>query len=256
MPRSTAGSKPLSPSRAPKSQPVKKQSPRQAAKAFREDALETGKLAKQFDLRVAGKLKGAVEEVLARVRFGKPLEAADAPRPGPGGHLVAPNGDPLIRVKLSEGPESGSSQYALVSPRTNQFYKEDNVGGLVHITNVYGPLSLPRGSHLGEKKHNQNDLQQLEGAANAGPTKSLSKPALLAALAKLIKRGDLAFDGQAISKEDTLSETVLKKEHPFTYFALVRKDDPSRVIIKKVMTGGFVPAGPNDGAYSQPFSLK
>ena len=29
-------------------------------------------------------------------------EAADAPRPGPDGHLVAPNGDPLIRVKLSD----------------------------------------------------------------------------------------------------------------------------------------------------------
>ena len=253
MPRPPAGPKSAS---RPKPPPLKKQSPRQAAKAFREDALAEGKLARQYDLRVAAKLKSAVEEVLARVRFGKPLEASEAPRPGPGGHLVAPNGDPLIRVKLSEGPESGRSQYALVSPRTNQFYKEDNVGAPVHVTHLYGPLSLPRGSHLGEKKHNRNDLDQLESAANRGPTKSLSKPALLAALAKLIKRGDLAFDGQATTKEDTLTETVLKKDHPFTYLALVRKDDPTRVIIKKVMTGGFVPAGPNDGAYSQPFALK
>ena len=237
--------------------PLKKQSPRQAAKAFREDALASGHLAKQYDLRVAGKLKAAVEEVLARVKFGKPLEAADAPRPGPDGHLVAPNGDPLIRVKLNDGAETGSSQYALVSPKTNQFYKEDNLGHPVHVTNLYGPLSLPRGSQLGEKKHNRDELRQLEGAANAGlKTKSLSKPALLVALGKLIKQGPQAFDGQATTKADTLSETVLKKEHPFTYTALVRKDDPTRVIIKKVMTGGFVPAGPDDGEYSQPFILK
>ena len=233
-----------------------KTSPRQAAKAVREDALASSQLARQQDLRVAATFKAAVEEVLVQVKFGKPLEADAAPRPGPEGQLVAPNGDPLLRLKLCDGVETGSSQYALVNPKTNQFYKEDNLGHPLRLTNLYGPLSLPRGSQLKEKKPTRDELRQLERAANAAHKTSLPKSALLVVLAKLLRQGPAAFAGQAIRKADTLSETVFKKEHPFTYTALVRKDDPSRVVIKRVMTGGFLPAGPGEGDYSQPFSLK
>jgi hypothetical protein len=47
----------------------------------------------------------------------------------------------------------------------------------------------------------------------------------------------------------------VKSEHPFTYYAITLKGDPKHVIFKKVLTGGFVPAGPNDGAYSQPVAI-
>jgi hypothetical protein len=240
--------------RKPASKPVKKH---QIAPDARAEVQASRQLGKQHDLKVASTLKAVTLEVLARVRFGKPLEPAQAPRPAPEGKTVAPNGDPLLRVKLADGDASGSSQYALISPRTNQFYKEDNLGGLGHTTHYFGPLSLPRGSQFSEKKHHADDLEQFERAArNAGSRALHSKPALLAVLATLMKRGDVAFDGQAMPRSDVLSETVLKKEHPYTYVALVSKEDPRRITIKKVLTGGFVPAGPDDGIYSQSFTLK
>jgi hypothetical protein len=241
--------------RKPAPKPIKKHQVEQDA---RDEVQAHRQLGQRNDLKVASNLKAVTLEVLGRVRFGKPLSATQAPRPAADGKMLAPNGDPLVRVKLADGPDSGSSQYVLISPKTNQFYKEDNVGGLAHTTNFFGPISLPRGAQFSEKKHSADDLEQFERAArhSSGNKPLYSKPALLAELAKLMKRGDVAFDGQAMPKADVLSETVIKKDHPYTYLALVSKEDPRRITIKKVMTGGFVPAGPDDGSYSQPFTLK
>ena len=59
----------------------------------------------------ARNVKGAIQDTLKLVKFAGPLSKADSPRQGPNGQM-APNGDPLIRVKLSDGPVLGQSQYA------------------------------------------------------------------------------------------------------------------------------------------------
>jgi hypothetical protein len=210
---------------------------------------------KKRDLATAGELKGAINDVLKLVRFGQPIPDKDEPRPGPNGRYVAPNGDPLIRVKLSgSNGIPGSSEYALVNPKTNEFYKEQNEGGFMHPTNYYGPMSLPKGTRFVSKSFTEGDLKKLEKAANSVLSGPIKKGAL-AALEAHLKAGDLNFDHQAPNPKDILKSTVIKSEHPFTYTAIVLKGDPNHVIIKKVLTGGFVPAGPNDGSYSQPISV-
>ena len=83
----------------------------------------------------------AISDPVASVK--EKLSKADSPRQGPNGQMVAPNGDPLIRVKLSDGPVAGQRQYALVDPQTNEFYVQNNAGGFAHPTTYNGPLSLP-----------------------------------------------------------------------------------------------------------------
>lgn len=207
------------------------------------------------DLITATKLKGAITDVLSTVRLGKPLAEKDEPKPGPNGRYTAPNGDPLIRVKLQgSSGVAGSSEYALVNPKTNEFYKEDNHGGFMHPTSYYGPMSLPKGTRFVGKKFTEAQLQQLEKAANKGFPGPIRRD-LGAVLEAHLKAGDLDFSNKAPKKEDILSEKVVKHEHPFTYTAIILKDDPDHVIYKKVLTGGFVPAGPNDGSYSQPVAI-
>ena len=86
-----------------------------------------------------------------------------------------------------------------------------------------------------------------------------SKPPTAAALTAVIERhlkaGDLEFGAKAPKKEDILTQTEVNKR-PVLYTAIVLKSDPTHVIIKKVLTGGFVPAKPGDGTYSKPVSLK
>lgn len=78
---------------------------------------------------------------------------------------------------------------------------------------------------------------------------------LTAVVERHLKAGDLQFTGKAPKAADILTQTQVHR-HPFTYTAIVLKSDPKNVIIKQVLTGGFVPARPGDGVYSQPVPLK
>jgi hypothetical protein len=44
-------------------------------------------------------------------------------------------------------------------------------------------------------------------------------------------------------------------KRPFSYTAIVLKSDPTTIIIKKMLTGGFVPARAGDGVFSKPVSI-
>ena len=198
--------------------------------------------------KAARNLKSAVQDTLKLVRFAGPLSKDASPRMGPNGQMVAPNGDPLIRVKLSDGPVSGQSQYALVDPKTNEFYVQNNAGGFLHPTTYNGPLSLPPQARFEGSKFTTADLKRFERIANAPPPFSLPN------LGDLVTP-QLQFDQPAPNPKNVASETPIKSEHPFTYYAVVLKDDPTHVIIKKVLTGGFVPAKPGDGSYSAPIAV-
>lgn len=110
----------------------------------------------------------------------------------------------------------------------------------------------------------EKDLAKLQTArkhlvAQMAVMRPTSKPptaaALTASVERHLKAGDLEFGAKAPKKEDILTQTSVHK-HPFTYTAIVLKNDPTRMIVKKVLTGGFVPARPGDGTYSKPVSIK
>ena len=99
-----------------------------------------------------------------------------------------------------------------------------------------------------ELKQVKADLARLRPA-----TKAPTSAELTAVIEKNFKT--LEFNGKAPKKEDILTQTEVNKR-PFSYTAIVLKSDPNHVIIKKVLTGGFVPARPGDGSYSQPVPLR
>lgn len=110
----------------------------------------------------------------------------------------------------------------------------------------------------------EKDLAKLQTArkhlvAQMAVMRPTSKPptaaALTASVERHLKAGDLEFGAKAPKKEDILTQTSVHK-HPFTYTAIVLKNDPTRMVVKKVLTGGFVPARPGDGTYSKPVSIK
>lgn len=206
------------------------------------------------NLKVAKGLKDSIREQLKVVRFGQPLGKAESPRQGKNGQMVAPNGDPLVRVRLTPDGRHipGSGQYALVNPKTNEYYVQTNSGGFTHPTTYHGPLSLPKGSRfLPEKKFTAADMRQFEAAANAP---EWVKPAPLSLKDVIGKLNELEY-GQPRPK-NAGSEKMIKSEHPFTYYAVTLKGDPNHIVIKKVLTGGFVPAQPGDGTYSEPIAIK
>jgi len=69
----------------------------------------------------------------------------------------------------------------------------------------------------------------------------------------LIKAGTLEFNGKAPKKTDILRQFEVKNVRPFTYSAIQLKN--GEVVIKKVLTGGFVPARPGDGSYTAPMKF-
>lgn len=202
----------------------------------------------------ASHVKGAIQDILKQVKFGNSLPKEKSPHVGVGGQLVAPNGDPLIRVKLSEGPVLGQSQYALVDPKTNEFYIQDNAGGFAHPTSYHGPLSLPPNARFQGSSFSPADLKSFEKIANGGGIKQ-PFPHFPIPTPIFPNVEKLKYDQPAPRPENIASERMLKSEHPFTYYAITLKDDPTHVIIKKVLTGGFVPAQPGDGSYSAPVSV-
>ncbi len=233
------------PSLPPKGKPVKQ--------AFVNPGRPNVELIKHHrqNLEVARNLKSNIQGVLKLVRFGPPLGKGETPRMGKNGEMVAPNGDPLIRVKLSDGNGVlGASQYALVNPKTNEFYLQTNGGGFKHPTTYNGPVSLPPGSRFQGDKFTPADLKRFEQLANAPkPTGPLSLKDVL----KKLEAGEIEFGAQKPANAG--SEKILKSEHPFTYYVVTLKDDPTHVVIKKVGTGGFVPAQPGDGSYSEPIAI-
>lgn len=220
------------------------------------------------DTRVARGLKGAIASQLERVRLGKPLSPADAPKQGIDGNWYAPNGNRLMEVKLSES-RSGSST-ALVDPLTNQYYVKGE-HYLSKTPTMHGPLALPKDAQFVDQEFTAKEFERLEQAANHPGQSPLSPPLFpqgpqhplphfpglptSPGERKIIEKllGTSSFDAPAPKPSDIVSETPLKQEHPFSYTLLRLKDD--RVVIKKVLTGGFVPAKPGDGSYSQPIAL-
>ncbi len=101
-----------------------------------------------------------------------------------------------------------------------------------------------------EHKHVKADLARMRPAS-----KTPTSAELTAVIEKNLKAGTLEFGSKAPKKEDILTQTEVN-HRPFSYTAIVLKSDPTHVIIKKVLTGGFVPAQPGDGTYSRPVSLR
>lgn len=207
------------------------------------------------DLGVAAKLKRTLQLQFAFAPRGKPLPADQSPRPGPDGRLVAPNGDPLIRVRISgDRGVVGAGEYALVDPKTNEVYREVDSGGFINHRSYYGPTRLPEGCRFEGKHFSASELNLLERVANGSRFHPVpTKPGVLDQLET--RAASLDYDGQAPDPANVASTRVLKSEHPFTYYVVTLKDDPTHVLVKKVLTGGFVPAGPNDGAWSQPIPV-
>jgi hypothetical protein len=197
------------------------------------------------DLKTATQLKGAINEVLMRVRFGNPLSAAESPKTNAKGEWRAPNGDRLIRVALSTPPPGmadGMSRSAYVDPKTNQFY-EATFGGIAGLRMFHGPLALPTGTRFKGKDFNAKDIEALTNSANVGGQGNHAIPGkttILNALGtyefhKLIKYG-----AKGPAAADVLKKVPLKKDnHPdgYTYTGLVLKSDPNKVIIQR--SGGL-----------------
>ncbi len=211
------------------------------------------------DLKAAAKLKPAINEILMRVRFGQALTPDQAPRRGRETGWTAPNGTKLIPVQLSSPPPRGSADfadsYALVNPKTNEFYAMQS-GGITGQTFAHGPLALPASTKFKTKNLTSADLAKLEAAANPTEkpaTKLPTKTKILGALGtyefhKMVKYGNHKPPASSV-----LGEVKLKSDnHPdgYTYTALVLKSDPNKVVIQR--SGGL--AGLTQ--YSQPLNIQ
>lgn len=246
-----------------------------ARKLFKRDELSLGKglkphapviplfpgpLFNKHNQRVALHLKDTVTKLQSKVDALEPLPAADAPRRGKDGRYVAPNGDPLVRVALSHtdlAPGTSTTRYALVNPRTNEVYfGTDNRGCFNNSTTFRGPVELPKSQRFAGKEFTTAQVRSFERFAALGAAlDSFKKKPLAERVDAMLKKGSLHFDQPAPKPGDVLSEKVIKSEHPFTYYAVQLASEPGKVVIKQVLTGGFVPAEPGAGSYSQPIPV-
>jgi hypothetical protein len=207
------------------------------------------------DLKTAAKLKDGINDLLSRARLGPPLAAADAPKSGAKG-WTAPNGDKLFAVQLSAPPPAGSadmpSNFALVDPKTNQFFSM-TAGGITGRTFAFGPVGLPAGLHFQTKHLTATDLHKLETAANAPPAaKAPTKQQMLGAMGAYEFQGLLKYGAKGPAAKDVAARVELKKEHVadgFTFTAIQLKSDPNKFVIER--SGGF--AGVTQ--YSQPIDV-
>ncbi len=205
------------------------------------------------DLKVAANLKPAIKEVLMRVRFGAPLSAADSPKRDTKGNWVAPNGNKLVRVQLSDKPPAGSadmqSQFALVDPKTNQFY-EATAGGLAGKTFFHGPLALPAGAKFTGKTFSAADLKKIEKTANNPPAKTPTAKELLNAYGAYSFHGLLKFGMKAPADSNIAKRITVQDQRPVDgrlVVALLLKNDPTKVVFQ--LSGGRAGGVP---VYSQP----
>jgi hypothetical protein len=71
---------------------------------------------------------------------------------------------------------------------------------------------------------------------------------------KLIEGNKLEFNGKAPKKTDIAKQFEVRNVRPFTYTAYQLKNGD--VVIKKVLTGGFVPPRPGDGSFTKPMKFE
>lgn len=71
---------------------------------------------------------------------------------------------------------------------------------------------------------------------------------------RLIEGGTLEFGAKAPKKADVARQFEVRNVRPFTYTALELKS--GEIVIKKVLTGGFVPARPGDGTFTKPMKFE
>jgi glutamine synthetase adenylyltransferase len=121
--------------------------------------------------------------------------------------------------------------------------------GLVKATATLKKLEKELASLTTQRKAVAKELAAL------APKKPPSEQALLGSIETHLRTGTLDFSGKAPKQADILTAASVTKR-PFTYTAIVLKSDPTQVIIKKTLTGGFVPPRPGDGVYSRPVPLK
>lgn len=204
------------------------------------------------DLKTAAKLKDGINSLLARVRLGQPLPQNQMPS-RQDGVWKAPNGDRLFSVSLSKPPPGSADfpiTYALVNPKTNEFYKMQS-GGFTGATFAHGPLGLPQNLQFKTRGLTAADFKKLEAAANdeGGKPKVPSRAVIDAGLGSYLLAGALRFTNKAPADSTILTKVPLRRD-PFpdgyAYTGLVLKSDPNKVIIQR--TGGL--AGMT--TYSQP----
>jgi hypothetical protein len=71
---------------------------------------------------------------------------------------------------------------------------------------------------------------------------------------KRIEGGKVEFSERAPKKAEVAREFTVRNVRPFTYTALEMKNGD--IVLKKVLTGGFVPARPGDGTFSKPMKFE
>ena len=208
------------------------------------------------DKKAATGLKANIKEVLMRVRFGQPLAAKDAPRRDAAGRWVAPNGNKLIRVQLSEKPPAGSadmqSHFALVDPKTNNFYSM-TAGGISGRTFAHGPVALSAPKFTG-KSYSWADIKTLADIANKPAVKIPTAKQMANAMGAYEFHKLLKWSIKAPPESQILKRVVIRDDSPFDghkFTGLVLKSDPNKFIIERTGGGraGGVPT------YSQPIDV-
>ena len=185
------------------------------------NAVTSKHLLNPADVKIAAKLKPAINQVLTTVRFGKALSDAQAPHRGRESGWDAPNGNKLFEVVLSAPPPPGSAdfptQFALVDPKTNQFF-EVTAGGITGRAFAHGPLALPANLKFKTKTFNAADLVKLEAAANKAdekpPTAKLpTKATLLNALGTYEFHQLMRYGNTAPPAKSVAGEVAIKKDN-------------------------------------------
>lgn len=227
--------------------------------------INPGQLFNKHNQRVALHLKSTVTKLQSQAANLEPLTglnaALNAPRKGKDGRWTAPNGDPLIRVPVSQTTLNRSverNEFALVNPKTNEVFYVQEDTHFMHgtSTSIRGPVDLPKSQRFVGGEFSAAQVRSFERAAMLGAAlDSFKKKPLSERVAAMLEKGQLHFDQPAPSPDNVVSEKLIKSEHPFSYYAVELKDQPGKVVIKQVLTGGFVPAQPGAGSYSQPIPL-
>ncbi len=106
-------------------------------------------------------------------------------------------------------------------------------------------------TRIGNKPPAQPKRTEEAGGRFASP--QARQAAISSEANKLIEGGKVDFTERAPKKADIAREFTVRNVRPFTYTALEMKNGD--IILKKVLTGGFVPARPGDGSFSKPIKM-
>jgi hypothetical protein len=114
------------------------------------------------DRKAASKLKPEINELMKRVRLGKPLENQLRPEFKNGSWQTA-KGHKLAEVRLS----TAGNTSALVDPKNNSFFYRQS--GDVGAPSVFhGPLALPSEVQFSKRAFDSLDIKQIETLAQKG----------------------------------------------------------------------------------------